>query len=83
MTWSAFVPKKTLESIFIVTSVVAARTGNRRFRLLSALRAHTKGPHKTDFHRKTRRALNRPRAARTGEEREVPDGHGLRACTVA
>jgi hypothetical protein len=39
--------------------------GNRRFRCLSALRAHTKAPYKMDFHRKTRRALNRPEAART------------------
>jgi hypothetical protein len=42
-----------------------ARAGNRRFRLLSALRAHTKAPHQTDLHRKARRALNRPRRART------------------
>ena len=38
-----------------------ARAGNRRFWLLSALRAHTKAPYKIDFHRKTRTALNRPR----------------------
>jgi hypothetical protein len=41
------------------------RAGNRRFWCLSALRAHTKAPYKTDFHRKTLRALNRPWAART------------------
>ena len=39
--------------------------GNRRFWPLSALRAHTKAPYKTDLHRKTRRALNRSWAART------------------
>jgi hypothetical protein len=43
-----------------------ARAGNRRFWLLSALRAHTKAPYKTDLHRKTLMALNRPGAARTG-----------------
>ena len=32
-----------------------ARAGNRRFRLLSAPRAHTKAPCKTDLHRKTLR----------------------------
>ena len=42
-----------------------ARAGNRRFRLLSALRAHTKAPYKTDLHRKTLMALNRPGTART------------------
>ena len=30
----------------------AARAENRRFWLLSALRAHTKTPYKTDLHRK-------------------------------
>jgi hypothetical protein len=39
---------------------VSARAGNRRFCGLSALRAHAKAPYKTDLHRKTRRALNRP-----------------------
>jgi hypothetical protein len=37
-----------------------ARAGNRRFELLSALRAHTKVPYNPDLHRKTLRALNRP-----------------------
>jgi hypothetical protein len=32
-----------------------ARAGNRRFWLLSALRAHTKAPYKMDFHRKMQR----------------------------
>jgi hypothetical protein len=41
------------------------RAGNRRLRLLSALRAHTKVPYKMNFHRETRMALNRPWAART------------------
>ena len=45
--------------------MATARAGNRRFWQLSALRAHTKAPYKIDFHRKTLRALNRPKAART------------------
>ena len=43
----------------------AARAGDRRFWLLSALRAHTKAPYKTDLHRETLMALNRPGTART------------------
>ena len=46
----------------------SARAGNRRFSPLSARRAHTKSPYKTDLHRKTLRALNSPRAARTVSE---------------
>ena len=42
-----------------------ARAGNRRFWLLSTLRAHTKVPYKIDLHRKTLIALNRPGRART------------------
>jgi hypothetical protein len=42
-----------------------ARAGNRRFWRLSALRAHTKRPIQTELHRKTLRALKRPRRART------------------
>jgi hypothetical protein len=38
----------------------AARAGDRRFGPLSALRAHTKAPYKTDLHRKTLRPLDRP-----------------------
>jgi hypothetical protein len=38
---------------------------NRRFWPSSALRAHTKTPWKTDLHRETLRALNRPRRAQT------------------
>jgi hypothetical protein len=38
---------------------------NRRFGLLSALRAHTNAPHKTNFLRETLRPRNRPWAART------------------
>ena len=45
--------------------VLTARAGNRRFRLLSSLRAHTKAPCKMDFHTKTRSAIHRPGAART------------------
>ena len=37
-----------------------ARAGNRRFLCLSAPRAHTKAPYKTDLYRETLRALNRP-----------------------
>jgi hypothetical protein len=43
-----------------------ARAGNRRFWRLSALRAHTKAPYKTDLLWKTPRALKRPGRARTG-----------------
>jgi hypothetical protein len=45
------------------------RAGNRRFGRLSALRAHTKAPSKIYFDRKTLMALNRPKAARTEQER--------------
>ena len=38
----------------------SARAGNRRFLLLSALRAHTKAPYKNDLHGKTLTALKRP-----------------------
>jgi hypothetical protein len=48
---------------------LAARAGDRRFRRLSALRAHTKAPYKTDLHRRTLRALNRPGTARTAARR--------------
>jgi hypothetical protein len=41
-------------------SSFSARAQNRRFGLFSAPRAHTKAPYKTDLHRKTLRALNRP-----------------------
>ena len=40
---------------------VPARAGNRRFRPLSALRAHTNAPYKMDFHRKTLGRLTAPR----------------------
>jgi hypothetical protein len=42
-----------------------ARARNHRFWRLSALRAHTKAPYKTDLHRKTLMTLNRPGTART------------------
>ena len=45
--------------------------GNRRFRPLSALRAHTKAPYKTNLHRKTLMALNRPKAARTASRHSL------------
>jgi hypothetical protein len=44
---------------------MTARAGNRRFGRLSALRAHTKTPYKTDLHRNTLMELNRPGTART------------------
>ena len=44
------------------TASSSARAGNRRFRLLSALRAHTKAPYKTDLPRKTLMVGNRPGA---------------------
>jgi hypothetical protein len=43
----------------------AAARPKSRFGMLSALRAHTKAPYKTDLLWKTLRALNRPWAART------------------
>jgi hypothetical protein len=48
---------------------------HRRFGPLSALRAHTKAPHKTDFHRKALRALDRPGTARTEAERVHSGAH--------
>jgi hypothetical protein len=45
----------------------SARAGNRRFWLLSALRAHTKAPYKTDLLGKTLRAFSRPGRSRTVE----------------
>jgi hypothetical protein len=54
------------------TKQAAARgAGNHRFRLLSALRAHTKAPYEVDFHRETRRVLNRLKAARTVAAEDV------------
>ena len=44
---------------------VPARAGTRRFRLLSALRAHTTAPCKTELLREALRALNSPGRART------------------
>jgi hypothetical protein len=57
----------------IGSSSGSARAGKRRFWPLSALRAHTKAPHKTDLHRKTLMALNRPGAARTVPARKRAD----------
>ena len=42
-------------TIWRTPMTVTARAGNRRFRRLSALRAHTKAPYKRDLHRKTLR----------------------------
>ena len=58
-----------------------ARAGNRHFRLLSALRAHTKAPYKMDSHTKTRMARKSPWAARTvvgGRAAVQADGLGAR-----
>ena len=44
----------------IVAASATARAGNRRFGSLSAPRAHTKVPYKTNLQRKTPMALNRP-----------------------
>jgi hypothetical protein len=45
-----------------------ARAGNRRFCLLSALRAHAEAPYKPDLLWEMLRALNRPGRARTGPD---------------
>ena len=50
-----------------------ARAGNRRFWLLSTLRAHTKVPYKIDLHRKTLIVLNRPGRARTVQSESACD----------
>ena len=50
------------EPCMMFERLLTARAKNRRFWLLSALRAHTKAPHKIDLHKKTLRALNRPEA---------------------
>jgi hypothetical protein len=52
-----------------------ARAGNRRIQLLSALRAHTKAPHKDDILRRTLRALKRPRRARRTDAGGQAHGH--------
>ena len=50
-----------------------ARAGNRRFRRLSARRAHTKAPKKIDLPWETLRARERPGRARTeGSSVKVP-----------
>jgi hypothetical protein len=46
-------------------SALTARAGNRRFGLLSALRAIQKAQYKLDLRWRTLRALKRPRRART------------------
>ena len=43
---------QTWHGMMIGAEMVSARAENRRFRLLSALRAYTKAPYKTDSHRK-------------------------------
>jgi hypothetical protein len=45
----------------------ARRPGNRQFCLLSARRAHTNAPYKSDLLWETLRVLRRPERARTGE----------------
>jgi hypothetical protein len=44
----------------IIVLSMTARAGIHRFGPLSALRAHAKAPSKTDLHKKTLRALERP-----------------------
>jgi hypothetical protein len=59
---------------------MSARAGNRRFWLLSALRAHTKAPYKTTLLWETLRPHNRFGRARTdGDVADVPQvaGEGL------
>jgi hypothetical protein len=48
-----------------------ARSGNRRFWLLSPLRNHTKALQKPDSHRKTLRPLKRPGRGRTGSSESL------------
>ena len=48
--------------------VSTARAETHRFGVLSALRAHTKAPCKTDLLWRTLRVTNRPERARTDEE---------------
>jgi hypothetical protein len=60
-TWLAF----TSVRLWLGVCFTTARAANRRFWCVSALRARTEAPYKMDFHRKTRRARNRPEAART------------------
>jgi hypothetical protein len=60
-----------------------ARAGNRRLRLLSAPRTHTKAPYKTDLHRKTQMALNCPGTARTERVDEHRHAHDLRGIDSA
>jgi hypothetical protein len=79
-------PRPFLISCFRVTSGIgqppSARAANRRFWLLSALRAHTKAPYKIDLHWETLRALSRPWRARTVDvaPRDLALG-GLRVST--
>jgi hypothetical protein len=54
-----------------------ARARNRRFRPLSALRAHTKPPYKTDLIWETLKALKRPGRARTDAVEGLLVGRGL------
>ena len=66
--WAAFGPRPEAHARQLVRSrstTLPAGAGSRCFSLLSALRAHTEAPYKTDFLWKTLRALNRPWAART------------------
>jgi hypothetical protein len=51
------------------STVLTARAGNRRFKCLSALRAHTKAPYKMDFHRKTLRNAKGAYPPRAGADR--------------
>jgi hypothetical protein len=56
---------------------------NHRLKLLSALRAHTKVPHKTDLLWETLRPLNRPETARTVLRKQPgPPRHAATACSI-
>jgi hypothetical protein len=55
----------TSKSLRNMSNTSPARAGNRRFWLLSALRAHTKMPYKIDLLWETLRALKHPGRART------------------
>ena len=61
-------PRRT-HSLLPVQPVVLFTCGGRVLFTLSALRAPTKAPYKTDLHRKTRRALKRPGGPGQGRHR--------------
>ena len=69
---SRLVPWAALNSAAVKMSTESATAaGNRRFGPLSALRAHTKAPYKSDSRWQTLMALNHPGRARTDVAAEV------------